>query len=350
MDNHLTLLTEYFVRENNIDKNRDYSVEMVPARNLICGDRFDLMAKWIYIDAYEKKQNTSIATHIYMDNINAFSCGTFSESGTEEKNTFSKYVECFEELIEDIKKNGFNPEKSLIPVGANNTICDGAHRVAVAAYFNKNVWIIRFPQLVRNYDYIFFRRRLMCDISMGYMAINYARVKDESSLLSIILVKRKLSKKELSHVCDYGTIIYDQKTYLSAKIRKMIFRDDRDRIIKYKGGVSYYSYLYEFDNIEAFCELKTFLDKNRKYYYISKKREETIRVAELIYDYFYGPIGNVKIPFSYKRSTKEKRNETLIRREMYGFGDRSYLGNELRWLKRKTQNFVKVFRISHKEE
>ena len=42
------LLTEYFVRENNIVEETPYKILDIPARLLITPERIDLMAKWIY--------------------------------------------------------------------------------------------------------------------------------------------------------------------------------------------------------------------------------------------------------------------------------------------------------------
>ena len=55
------LLTEYFVRENNIVEETPYKILDIPARLLITPERIDLMAKWIYIDHREKNLNMESA-------------------------------------------------------------------------------------------------------------------------------------------------------------------------------------------------------------------------------------------------------------------------------------------------
>ena len=131
------------------------------------------MAKWVYIDALEKNSGIERATEIYRDNINAFSCGTFIAPGTEEKDSFSKYIADFHSLIAGIKSDGFNDKLSLIPVGEDGIILDGSHRTAVAAYYGKTVTVIHFPGMRRDYGFKFFRERLMSDTSMGFMAQAY---------------------------------------------------------------------------------------------------------------------------------------------------------------------------------
>ena len=49
-NDEISRLTDYFIRENNIDIKNNYKIEKISARKLISANRFDLMAKWIYID------------------------------------------------------------------------------------------------------------------------------------------------------------------------------------------------------------------------------------------------------------------------------------------------------------
>lgn len=174
------------------------------------------MAKWIYIDAREKNLNLERAVKIYMDNINAFSLGTFTEPGTESKNSFSKYLDDFNLLIDDIKINGFNENISLVPVGEDNIILDGSHRTAAAAYYDKNVTVIYFPGMRRQWDYNFFRQRLMSDINMGFMASSYTSVKD--NLYMACLWPRtglRLADKVQDILLKAGNILYSQDIYLT---------------------------------------------------------------------------------------------------------------------------------------
>lgn len=212
----LNKLTEYFVRENKIDTSAQYESVRIPARNLFNANRFDMMAKWLYIDAYEKGIDISWATDIYKDSIRAFSCGKFCEPGTEGKDSFEVYLTEFNELIEDIKENGFDDTKSIIPVGKNDVLLDGAHRVSVAAYYNKSVTIIRFPQLTRDYNYRYFRQYLMSDINMGYMASTYARLNTGCYLACIWPITRGNRFEEISElISGVGDIIYEQDVYLT---------------------------------------------------------------------------------------------------------------------------------------
>lgn len=209
-------LTEYFLAENNIDLMQQYEITTIPARELIQYNRFDLMAKWIYIDAYEKGIHSDWGVKVYYDNINSFSCGLFFEPGSASKNSFDAYIKDFNKLIDNIKISGFDKEVSLIPIGKDNVLLDGSHRVAVAAYFNQDVTVIKFPELNRNYDYQYFRKYMMSDVNMGYMAIQYAHLKS-NCFMACIWPKADVSKIEEAEnlIREVGKIVYAQEVYLT---------------------------------------------------------------------------------------------------------------------------------------
>lgn len=166
-------LTKYFIEENHISLNTQYEIEKVQARDLITVNRIDLMAKWIYIDAKEKGMDLEDARELYTKHIEAFSGGKFFEPGDTHKNSIDKFFEVFDELIQDIKQNGFQEDKSLIPVGDNNVLLDGAHRCTIAAYYKLEVTVIKFPGMIRNMGYEYFRDWLLYDKYLDRMVLQY---------------------------------------------------------------------------------------------------------------------------------------------------------------------------------
>ena len=80
--------------------------------------------------------NCKFINELYDKHIEAFSAGSYNEPGNDEKNSIKKYIDTFEVLIKNIKKSGIDETISVIPVGKNNEIMDGAHRTAIASYFN----------------------------------------------------------------------------------------------------------------------------------------------------------------------------------------------------------------------
>ena len=301
------LLTPYFVEENKIDTEKEYEICVVRARALISANRFDLMAKWIYIDARERNLDMEWATELYRDNINAFSCGSYLEPGTDEKNSFQKYIEVFNDLIEEIKTDGFDEKKSLIPVGHNNILLDGAHRVTIAAYYDKNVTIIRFPELSRQMDYKYFRKYLMSEEHMGYMAIQYSRLRKNCFLACLWPVADKRKEGEVEKILqELGPIVYSQEVYLTYQgVRNFMIQiygtqawaGDVDNGFTgidakaqpcYEKGECIKTYLFEAESLEAVIRAKSRIRELFKLenhsIHISDNAKETESMAEVLYN------------------------------------------------------------------
>ena len=170
-------LTEYFCKENNIDLNVNRTVEKVNARELIIKNRIDLVAKMKYIEHREKKYDLTFIKKLYTAHIEAFSLGTFTEPGNEDKNSINKYFRTFDHLIDHIKMNGVDENISVIPVGRNNTILDGAHRVAIAAYFDLEVPIVRFDDITATFDAVHFKENLLPERYIDYLVSEYCKLK-----------------------------------------------------------------------------------------------------------------------------------------------------------------------------
>ena len=169
------LLGEYFI-ENYNARFEDAEIFKIDAKELLVSNRIDLFAKYIYIESKENPKYKSLGERVYYDHLEAISGGTFEEPGEKYKNSYEIYKKTFDTMIEDIKKNGFDDDKSIIPIGNNNVILDGAHRVAACAYFNKKVNCIRFNNLSRTYNYLDFKKayiksNTMMDIINKYITL-----------------------------------------------------------------------------------------------------------------------------------------------------------------------------------
>lgn len=220
-------LTEYFVRENNIVEETPYKILDIPARLLITPERIDLMAKWIYIYHREKNLNMESARELYMHHIEAFSNGTFIEPGTEDKNSIEKYFDEFDRIIDSVKENGFDEAVSLVPVGKDGVLLDGSHRCAACAYFNKNIKVIYFDFLERNFNFTFFLERGLKHCYLKRMALAYTELKS-NLFFACIWPKADnefLRKRALEIICNTcGDIVYhgDVKLYYQGLYNLMI--------------------------------------------------------------------------------------------------------------------------------
>lgn len=169
------LLSENFVISRKITPETQFEIYEIDAAELLCSQRLDLAAKLAYIEAKESGAELSFAKELYKGHIEAFSEGAYTEPGDPEKVSLDRFYAVMDELIESVKTNGFDAEKSLIPVGDGNVILDGAHRTACAIYFKKKVTVIYFPGLSVDFGYEYFRNRKLREELLRAMAVTYAK-------------------------------------------------------------------------------------------------------------------------------------------------------------------------------
>lgn len=186
---------------------------------MLTAQRIDLMAKWIYIDCFVKNIDMDFGLEIYNKHLQAFSLNSFKEPGNENKVSFDDYVNVFNRMINDIKSNEFDSTKSLIPVGKNNIILDGAHRTACAAYFDKEVEIVYFPDLAVNFDTNFFLQRQLSSELIDYMVIKYSELKKDNLYCACIwpIASNQDKLKKVKAVLEKKTnIVYEKEVFLNS--------------------------------------------------------------------------------------------------------------------------------------
>ncbi|MEK6266347.1 MAG: hypothetical protein N2B06_16505 [Clostridium sp.] len=179
----LDKLDNYFLNYNKITEDMEYEIFDIYAKDMITVNRIDLVVKYYYIECREKNQDLDFAKELYKKHIEAFTDGTFSEQGNSNKNSLEKYIEVFDNLIDDFKVNGYSSDISIIPIGKNYELLDGSHRTACAAYFNQKIKVIRFPNLSVDYGFEFFKWRLLDDFYLDFIANKFAMLKDNIYIL-----------------------------------------------------------------------------------------------------------------------------------------------------------------------
>ena len=138
--------------------HQEYTVVTIPARELLCTQRFDLFAKLFYINNIS--QNPELATKVYSEHIKAFN-PDFKEPGRDDKNGCSDFINDFNAIIRQFKNNEFDDSISIVPVDKNGIILDGSHRLAALAYYNRTITIARFHNVTAKcrFDYDYFLNR-----------------------------------------------------------------------------------------------------------------------------------------------------------------------------------------------
>ena len=125
--------------------------------NLLSKYRFDILVKYYYVKSYIENYDLKEAKKIYLSHIKAFN--NFHEPDGR-KNNAKDFIIKFNSLIENIKSCK-NLDKTIIPISTTGIPIDGAHRIAIALYYDLKIQYCVFDLLDGKYDEIFFLQRGM---------------------------------------------------------------------------------------------------------------------------------------------------------------------------------------------
>ncbi len=191
-----SLIDTYFINAWGLEPDVLLDGETVAPAVLLNANRMDIVCKLYYIECREKGEDLSYAKELYKAHIEAFSGGTFIEPGLSTKSTITDYFESFDRLIDDIHYNGFDPEKSILPVGEDGSLLDGSHRAAICIYYKITPIIVRIPGQKRKYDYKYFKANGMKEEYLDFMAYQFIRFSER--VYSVCLWPAAYDEKKLS--------------------------------------------------------------------------------------------------------------------------------------------------------
>ena len=148
-------------------ESHPYVIKTIKARQLLSPFRFDLFAKLFY--ARHRDQEPELAREVYIKHINAFNPDG-REPGRDDKTSFEDFIKTYDDLLDYFKERDFDSTKSIVPVSSDGTILDGGHRVAALAFYDKDITIAIFENVIPvcQFDYNYFKQRGLsqniCDI------------------------------------------------------------------------------------------------------------------------------------------------------------------------------------------
>ena len=142
---------------NLIEHREKIYVYKTKAQNLLSKYRYDIFIKYYYVKAYMENENVEEATRVYLSHIKAFN--NFHEPD-KRKNNEIDFIDSFNQLINDVKDLG-SIDKTIVPVSTTGIPVDGAHRIAIALYFDLEINYAVFDLLDGKYDKKFFIQRGM---------------------------------------------------------------------------------------------------------------------------------------------------------------------------------------------
>jgi len=149
----------------------------------------------------------------YLKHIEAFN--GFHERDNV-KNSAEDFLNNFDSLINDIRINGFDPEKSIIPVNSNYECIDGAHRLAICAFLDHKVVIAKNISYFPSYDYKFFSLNGLDKIYQDFAALEFCKFNPNAYIVNIHSIIPVSKESEIENILEkYGKIFYKKNIFLN---------------------------------------------------------------------------------------------------------------------------------------
>ena len=280
------------------------------AGNFFTPARFDLIAKMLYGTYREMGLKTSFGEDLYKAHLHAWSDGKFIEYNNPEKNSFGKYKECFNTILDSMKEDGFKKEFA-VPCTPQGYLLNGAHRTAAAFVHNRTIQteVTTEPTAGQiNCGSDFFRSIGLGEKWLDAMALEYAKIKRGTKVITLyparnsspeqdqkveelinstvpIVYKKTLDLNE-DGLYNYISQLYFEEEWLSDGRNPLAGVGPQTE--KCKGASPVKVYLVESPNLEATNKLKEGI---RKIYNIGKPSchindtfEQTLRTARVAFN------------------------------------------------------------------
>lgn len=306
MEKYRDLFDHTMVPEGSVIKNKKYN--WIPADKFLTSERIDLIPKLIYIDSIVNNKGKEYAEYLYKEHLACFSHGKFYEPGNNEKNSFEMFKRSFKATYLSLSNNGYNPDKTLIPVSSGDFILiDGAHRVSSAIYLNIDIPVVEVGLKKKCFDIKYFSREGMKESDLDFICHKYISINKNKTFNAIclwpksseyhtkieqeikskfkILVKKKLKLNEngahnfLSQIYSHDNWVGDYKNDFQGVSTKRSSCFSNDEM------VSIYFVESEYD-LNTITEFKNGLRKEfgfgKHLLHITDTKDECIQICELI--------------------------------------------------------------------
>ena len=283
-----------------LDDNFNYEVKTTTPIKLLSKKRLDSIAKYIYAKNKLNKQKNNWANFVYKEHLRCLN--NFSEKNND-KESFRDFQTSFDHVINSLS-DGFDSEKSLLPIGKDNSPINGSHRLGACLALNKEVSTIKLPIETFSYDYEHLRNKGIDENVLDYMTLEYGKLKKDFHTAIIFPIALEKITEIKNILSEYGDIFYEKKLPLSRNgIHNLVLQMYRDHEWNKKENTDFSSSLWhsynrfvaekevtiffiESTNVEKMITAKK---KIREIFnlgnfpiHISDDSEESIRISEQV--------------------------------------------------------------------
>mgnify|MGYP006197623359 CR=1 FL=1 len=199
---------------HNLLDQDSYEVSDENAIDMLCTERFDIIAKIIYIKYSNRNLKNNFSEILYLNHIKALN--NFVEYDRSGKIGKEEFVKTFTNLIHSVEERGFD-KSFILPINQSRIILDAAHRTSIAIVKNVFLKTITLEYNVESFkfDYLFFRKRGMKEIDLDFMALEYCLLKSDTRIV-LIWPRAKGKNNEVEQLLrEKCKIVYAKRLNLS---------------------------------------------------------------------------------------------------------------------------------------
>jgi FkbM family methyltransferase len=206
----------------------NYTIKQMDPIQLLHPKRFDLMAKYLYAQHRHLNIKSDWAKRLYLAHLHVFN-GFHEPDGTG-KTGPQAFLNAFEGILDSIQRSGYKDSHSLVPVGRDDIIMDGSHRVAACMLYKQPLKAMPCEVETYAYDYQFFknfRRHVKTGLTGNWldaMALTYAGLKDNTYIVSVFPSAPGNDDLIRSILEKCGDIVYEKSVSLRNQGPNLLMR------------------------------------------------------------------------------------------------------------------------------
>lgn len=276
----------------------EVNVEWVDAKNFLTPNRFDLAIKIYYIECRERGVGLEFAKHLYSEHIKIWNGGI--EYGHPEKNSIEKYFQAFDNLIDNVKRNGFDENISVVPV-SDGILLNGAHRVAVGIYFKLKIPTFNVPNIYETYNYNFFKNIGFKTEFLDFASRIFMKYSDNCHIAFLwpkAVASKKFAEGEKLFLKN-NNLLYKKEVFFN----RNGFKQLSIHLYGHQGWTGGFESKYK--NLDGLVDLYYKPAKTNIYVFVNLKNDEMIEIKKQVRDFF--GVGNASM---HSADDKEESLET----------------------------------------
>ncbi len=217
-------LNPHLVGLGTLPRDRDARLETRAPLELLTPDRFDLPAKLLYARHRAAGVGSDFARRVYAAHIAAFSHGTCTE-GDGRKHNLGDYFAAFDHLLDDIKTRGFDPERTLVPLGRECVLIDGGHRAAACLLHQRPIATLSFDVAANRFGSEFFARRGLAPEFADACAIEYCRWRPDTYVVAVFPSAVGRDAELRAALEQHGRIVHARAVTLNRRGARNLIRE-----------------------------------------------------------------------------------------------------------------------------